>query len=120
MLRWFARRKAKGSRIDVMIVVPKSATETLIPPAALDALKRLGETYGIRNIRLFGSGARGEATAESDVDLLVDYEAGQSGFAFIRFCEEAEALLKRDVDVATVRSLHPRIRDRVLAEAKPL
>jgi hypothetical protein len=90
-------------------------------PAPLAAeLRRLGERYGIRNIRVFGSFARGEASNDSDLDLLVDYVPGQRGFAFVRFCEEAERLLGRDVDVATVRSLHPMIRDSVLAEAIPL
>ena len=89
-----------------------------VPLAA--ELRRLGERYGIRNIRVFGSFARGEASSDSDLDLLVDYVPGQRGFAFVRFCEEAERLLGRDVDVATVRSLHPMIRDRVLAEAVPL
>ena len=45
---------------------------------------------------------------------------GQKGFAFLRFCREAEALLGRRVDVATERSLHPLIRDRVRQEAVPL
>jgi hypothetical protein len=69
---------------------------------------------------VFGSYARGESGPQSDVDLLVEYVPGQAGFAFIRFCEEAEAILGRRVDVATEQSLHPVIRDRVLAEAVPL
>ena len=83
-------------------------------------LRKLGERYGIRNIRVFGSFARGDAGTDSDIDLLVDYVPGQAGFAFVRFCEEAESLLGRAVDVATVRSLHPMIRESVLAEAVPL
>lgn len=94
---------------------PPGVTE----PVAAE-LRRLGERYGIRNIRVFGSFARGEAGKESDLDLLVDYVPGQAGFAFVRFCAEAERLLGRDVDVATVRSLHPMIRESVLAEAVPL
>ena len=91
-----------------------------VPAPVAAELRRLGERYGIRNIRVFGSFARGEASSDSDLDLLVDYVPGQRGFAFVRFCEEAERLLGRDVDVATVRSLHPMIRDSVLAEAIPL
>jgi uncharacterized protein len=89
-----------------------------IPYAA--ELRKLGERYGIRNIRVFGSFARGDAREDSDLDLLVDYVPGQSGFAFVRFCEEAEKLLGRDVDVATAGSLHPMIRESVLSEAVPL
>jgi len=88
-----------------------------LPQDVASQLRGLGARFGIRNIRVFGSFARGDNHPESDVDLLVDYTPGQSGFAFVRFCREAEALLGRKVDVATVRSLHPMIRDAVLAEA---
>ena len=92
----------------------------VLPEPLTDAVRRLGERYGIRNIRVFGSFARGDARPESDLDLLVEYVPGESGFAFVHFCEEAEALLGRSVDVATENSLHPLIRERVLAEALPL
>jgi uncharacterized protein len=101
------------------MATPQAVRSTL-PVATAMALRRIGERYGIRNIRVFGSLARGEARADSDVDLLVDYVPGQKGFAFFRFCREAEALLGRRVDVATERSLHPLIRDRVRQEAVPL
>jgi predicted nucleotidyltransferase len=91
---------------------------TVIPLTAMTArLRALGERCGIRNIRVFGSYARGEAREDSDLDLLVDYIPGQSGFAFLRFCREVEALVGRKVDVATEMGLHPLIRERVLAEA---
>ena len=91
-----------------------------VPQPVAAELQRLGERFGVRDIRVFGSFARGEAREGSDFDLLVDYVPGQAGFTFVRFCEEAERLLGREVDVATVRALHPMIRDRVLAEAVPL
>jgi len=91
-----------------------------LPAALVEELRQLGRRYGIHNIRVFGSFARGEAGPRSDLDLLVDYVPGQKGFAFVHFCEEAEALLGRTVDVATEKSLHPLIRERVLAEALPL
>jgi predicted nucleotidyltransferase len=80
----------------------------------------LGERLGVRNIRVFGSLARGEHRPDSDLDLLVDYVPGHGGFAFVEFCERVEELLQRDVDVVTEKSLHPIIRERVLAEALPL
>lgn len=101
-----------------MASLPES--RVALPASLAEALRRLGERYGIRNIRVFGSFARGEASPQSDLDLLVEYVPGQRGFAFVRFCDEAEALLGRSVDVATESSLHPLIRDRVLAEAVPL
>ena len=69
---------------------------------------------------MFGSVARGEASPDSDIDLLVDYIPGHGGFAFVEFCEAVEKLLGRRVDVVTERSLPARIRDRVLAQALPI
>lgn len=92
----------------------------VISEALAERVRALGEAHGIRNIRVFGSFARGEACPESDLDLLVEYVPGQSGFAFVRFCREVEQLLGRKVDVATEGSLHPLIRDKVLAQAVPL
>jgi predicted nucleotidyltransferase len=45
-----------------------------------DAINRPGERFGVRNIRVFGSVARGEATPDSDLDLLVDVERGHGYF----------------------------------------
>ena len=95
--------------------------QQLILTEALAAeIRQLGDRYGIRNIRAFGSFARGEADLESDIDLLVEYVPGHGGFAFVDFCDAVEGLLRRKVDVVTEKSLHPVIRDKVLAEAVPL
>jgi predicted nucleotidyltransferase len=95
--------------------------QQLVLTRALAAeIRQLGDRYGIRNIRVFGSLARGEADLESDIDLLVEYVPGHGGFAFVDFCDAVERLLRRKVDVVTEKSLHPVIRDKVLAEAVPL
>jgi hypothetical protein len=94
--------------------------QQVLTEALATEIRRLGHAYGIRNIRVFGSLARGESGPESDVDLLVEYVPGHGGFAFIDFCDAVEELLKRKVDVVTEKSLHPLIRDEVLAEAVPL
>jgi len=83
-------------------------------------VRALGERYGVRNVRIFGSFARDEAGPDSDLDLLVDYVPGQSGFAFVHFCREVEELAGRKVDVATEGSLHPLIRHKVISQAVPL
>ncbi len=100
-----------------------SSKLSTVPPLTQDQVAKvraLGDRLGVRNIRVFGSVARGEADAESDLDLLVDYVPGHGGFAFIEFCQSVEGLLGRKVDVITEKSLHPIIRDRVLAQAVPL
>ena len=62
---------------------------------------------GIRNVRVFGSMARNDANEESDLDLLVELEEGQSGFALGGFLDAVSKLVHRKVDVVTEKSLHP-------------
>ena len=76
--------------------------------------------HGARNIRVFGSVARGEAKPESDVDILVEMESGTSLMDHVTLMQDLEDLLERKVDVVNDRALHWYIRDRVLAEATPL
>jgi uncharacterized protein len=81
---------------------------------------RLAAQYGARNIRIFGSVARGEADEHSDVDFLVEMEPGRSLFDMGGLLMDLRELLGREVDVVTERGLKERIRDRVLREAIPL
>jgi predicted nucleotidyltransferase len=97
-----------------------SMVRTIIPEHLAERVRVLGVRYGVRDIRVFGSVARGEAGPDSDLDLLVDYTPGHGGFAFVEFCDAVEKLLGRRVDVVTERSLPPRIRDRVLAQTLPI
>lgn len=76
--------------------------------------------YGAYNVRLFGSVARGEADQASDIDILVDLEPGRSLLDLGGLLMDLQELLQCQVDIVTERGLRPRIRDRVLAEAKAL
>jgi len=78
------------------------------------------EKHGVGHLRAFGSLARGEATAESDVDLLVDLKPGRTLLDLAAFRREAGEILDLPVDVATADMLKDRIRDEVLSEALPL
>lgn len=80
----------------------------------------LATKYGARNVRVFGSLARGEADEASDVDLLVELDPGRSLLDLGGLQFELEALLGCRVDVVTERGLKLRIRDRVLREAVPI
>ena len=73
--------------------------------------------YGARNIRLFGSFAEGTATESSDVDLLLEMEAGRSLLDLVAIKQELEDLLGRQVHVVTEPALSPYLRDDVLKEA---
>ena len=76
--------------------------------------------HGAHSVRVFGSVARGEADETSDVDLLVTMEAGRSLLDLAGLLLDLEDLLGCPVDVATEAGLKPRLRDRVLKEAKAL
>jgi uncharacterized protein len=78
----------------------------------------IAEQHGAYNVRVFGSVARGEATIDSDVDFLIDYDRSKRSAWFpAGLMLDLEDLLGRSVDIATVNMLKERIRDRVLQEA---
>jgi predicted nucleotidyltransferase len=81
---------------------------------------RIATQHGAHNVRVFGSVARGEARPDSDVDLLVEMEAGRSLLDLGGLLMDLQALLGRKVDVVTDKGLLDRIRVRVLQEARPL
>ena len=73
-----------------------------------------------RNLRVFGSVARGEDTEASDIDILVDLDRGVGLLDLIGLERELGELLGVDLDVVPADTLKPRMRDRVLREAVPL
>ena len=85
-----------------------------------DELIALAHRRGVIRVRVFGSMSRGDAKEDSDVDLLVTLSPGTSALALGGLLMDAEELLGRRVDVVTEASLHPALRDRVLADAVPL
>jgi uncharacterized protein len=85
-----------------------------------DVIRRIAEKHGARNVRVFGSVARGEAGPESDVDLLVEAGPVTSPWFPGGLVAELEEVLGRRVDVVTERGLVPELRERVLREAVPV
>jgi predicted nucleotidyltransferase len=81
---------------------------------------RLAEQHGARNVRVFGSVARGEATSASDLDLLVEMEAGRSYLDFVAFWQDVEEALGCRVDVVADGGVSPYLRDKIYGEAVPL
>src|SRR5205807_5343354 len=81
---------------------------------------RIAERHGARNVRVFGSVARGEASPDSDLDFLVDMEPGRSLLDLGGLLMDLQELLGRRVDVVTEQGLRSRVRERVLREAMPL
>jgi predicted nucleotidyltransferase len=76
----------------------------------------LVDRFSVKSLSLFGSVARNEATAESDVDLLVEFDRPVGYFGLFALQDHLEKLLGCHVDLGTLNSLKPNIRERVLGE----
>jgi predicted nucleotidyltransferase len=76
---------------------------------------------GIEHLYLFGSTVRGEARADSDVDLFFDHPVGSIGlYELIDLKQRASEILGREADIMTRRSLHRVLRDRIEQSALPV
>jgi predicted nucleotidyltransferase len=84
------------------------------------AILQLAKKYGIRRVRVFGSVVRQETTAESDVDILVDFEPGRSLLDQVGFEQDLQALLGCKVEVLAEGGISPHLESRILQEAVPL
>ncbi|UEC43203.1 MAG: Polbeta domain-containing protein [Methanothrix sp.] len=85
-----------------------------------EEILRIAAKHGARNVRVFGSIARGEDDEMSDIDLLVEFEAGRSLLDHAGLWLDLQELLGCKVDVVSERGIKPRIKERVLREAVPL
>ena len=83
-------------------------------------IERVARSHGAQSVRVFGSRARGDAGPESDLDLLVGLEPGRSLLDLIAIKQDLEGMLHIPVDVVTEAGLSPYLRDRILAEARPI
>ena len=84
--------------------------------------KRLADIcdrYGIAKLEVFGSQARGTARPDSDIDVLYTLRPGHKlGWEIEQFADELTDLFGRNVDLISLRSLHPLLQPSVLAEAR--
>ena len=85
-----------------------------------DEIIAIAARHGATNVRVFGSVARGTDGPESDLDLLVDVTGEASPWFPAELLVDLEDLLGIEVDVLTEPTIYWVIRDRVLAEARPL
>lgn len=85
-----------------------------------DEIQRIAAKHGARNVRVFGSVARGEAGADSDIDLLVETGPETSSWFPAGLVLDLEKILGCKVEVVTEKGLTPYLKERVLQEAMPL
>lgn len=97
---------------------PFTARQSLL--AKRQEILDIAERHKTFDLRLFGSSARGERAADSDLDIVVKLRPGASLSDLARLEGELASLLGYTVDVVDERSLRPSIRDKVLAEATPI
>jgi predicted nucleotidyltransferase len=81
---------------------------------------RLARAAGARDVRVFGSVARGDANDASDIDLLVDFDISHGLMPIVTLKQQLEDLLHEAVDVAPVALLKPDVAASALAKAVPL
>ena len=81
---------------------------------------RVAQGHGATLLSVFGSQARGNASPDSDLDLLVELGPGRDLLDLIAIKQDLETLLGCAVDVVTKGALSPYLRDQVLREARPL
>ena len=81
---------------------------------------RLAASRGARNVRVFGSAARGEAREDSDIDLLVDVESGRTLLDVVGLWLDLQELLGCKVDLVTEGGVNRHLREKILSEARPL
>lgn len=88
--------------------------------ARRDHVLAFARQHGASSVLVFGSVARGDDDIGSDLDLLMDLPPTYSLFTMARLQRELSELLGVSVDLGSVDDLRPRIRGRVMAEARPL
>lgn len=115
--------RAAGATLDVALRTAPAAHGDLLAQIRERAgdIRSAAAKRRIRNVRVFGSTARGEETAASDVDLLVDFDAAKHGILPLAgFAADVRRIIGRDVDATTADLLRDEVRTTALAEAVPL
>ena len=117
---------ATGMDLDVRLRRPPSPLSRLSGPLGRRLRKHRNQVqqrltaHGLSNARVFGSVARGEDTADSDIDLLVDVSPGVGLFGLARCQRELESLLEASVDLIPADDVKPGVANSVLDDVVAL
>ena len=85
-----------------------------------EAVLTICNRYHVKTLRVFGSVARGEMKAESDIDLLVTFSKPISLLKMVGLERELSATIGRKVDLLTTKSVSPYLRNRIVKESRPI
>ncbi len=96
--------------------IPSDPTLSFDPAKLIE----LCDQNDVKKLSLFGSMARGEANAQSDVDLLVEFSQRKSLLALVALERQFSALFRRDVDLLTEAAISPYLRPRIKQDLQVL
>jgi uncharacterized protein len=97
-----------------------NAMSSKVTPELRERILRIASRHHARNVRVFGSRARGEAGPDSDLDLLVEMGEGSNLLDLVALGQELGDELELRVDVLSDAGLSPYLRERILEEAVSL
>ena len=100
----------KGNRSEIGAMVQIDSTR----------LAQLCREHGVKRLRIFGSAAKGQERPDSDVDLIVDFDAPTGFFELIRVEGALAEFFGRPVDLVTEPGLSPYLRESILSSASVL
>ena len=81
-----------------------------------DEILQITAAHGARNLRIFGSVSRGEATEKSDIDLLISLEPGRTLLDIVAIKQDLEDLLGCKVDLVTPKAIKPRMKPYIMQD----
>jgi|HubBroStandDraft_6_1064221.scaffolds.fasta_scaffold2651335_1 predicted nucleotidyltransferase len=107
-------RGAAGANLEIMVFISGVDVDER-------RLAEICDRYGIAELQIFGSRARGTSGPDSDIDVLYTLRPGRRlGWEIEELADELTDLFGHRVDLVSLRALHPMLRPSVLAEARPV
>ena len=100
--------------------MPESINIKEIVATKRDDVLKIAKLRGAKNLRIFGSVARGDSGPDSDIDLLVEMEESRTLFDMAELTLDLEELFGRKVHVCTPDSIYWLLRKKILREAQPI
>ena len=110
------RYDGAGHVFEKCLVAQRAVTSRDDILARLAAQRDVLAAMGVASLALFGSAARGEMAASSDIDILVEFDGPATFDGYMDLKDYLQDLLGRPVDLATVNALKPALRARIAAE----
>lgn len=86
----------------------------------ITTIKPILQDAGVQKAALFGSVARGEATEDSDIDILVEFGDNGSLFGFLRLKTKLQDILHKEVDLVTYKALRSELKQQILQDQQAI